>query len=177
MRLIAHRGGLYYRPENTMAAFGNILGAGIEWIECDVRMSADGVPILFHDDTLDIDGNGVRLVSEMTREQLMLHDVGGGEGVPSLEDLFTKFHDVMCFDVELKEIDTAEVTMKLIDRFDVVERCMITSFIPDALQICRDLNPDVARGFLVDRLTGNLVDIKSTVKAAKLLECVAILPH
>ena len=57
-RWIAHRGAGNLAPENTLAAFR--LGAeyGFRMFECDVRLSADGVPFLLHDRTLERTSNG-----------------------------------------------------------------------------------------------------------------------
>jgi len=49
----AHRGGAAYAPENTMLAFANAVRLGVDQIETDARLTADGVLVLVHDDTLD----------------------------------------------------------------------------------------------------------------------------
>lgn len=49
----AHRGGAAYAPENTMAAFENAVRLGVDQLEADTQLSADGVLVLIHDDTLD----------------------------------------------------------------------------------------------------------------------------
>ena len=51
--IVAHRGLHRQDPENSLAAAVAALRAGFEWIECDVWPSADGVPVLIHDETLD----------------------------------------------------------------------------------------------------------------------------
>jgi glycerophosphoryl diester phosphodiesterase len=51
--LIAHRGGGWLAPENTLAAFQLAADIGFTAFECDVKLSADGVPFLLHDDQLD----------------------------------------------------------------------------------------------------------------------------
>ncbi len=50
---IAHRGGGWLAPENTFAGFLSGLQAGFTAFECDIKLSADGVPFLLHDDRLD----------------------------------------------------------------------------------------------------------------------------
>lgn len=50
--LVAHRGLAAHCPENTLAAFRAAVAAGARWLECDVQLSSDGVPFLFHDRTL-----------------------------------------------------------------------------------------------------------------------------
>lgn len=49
----AHRGGAAYAPENTMVAFRNAVRLGVDQLEADSQLSADGVLVLIHDDTLD----------------------------------------------------------------------------------------------------------------------------
>ncbi len=176
-RLIAHRGGLYYRPENTIAAFDYTVESGVFWAECDIRLSRDGVPVIFHDELLHIAGNGSIAVRDLDLKKLGKIDVGGGETVPALEDLFRRHGDKLFFDLELKEVDAAEKVIPLVRNYELQERSIITSFIPDALYESREIGPEIKRGLLVDRLTGNLVDIKSTVKAASLLGCDLLLPH
>src|SRR5262245_31578994 len=50
---IAHRGGAKLRPENTLLAFAHAMACGVDAIECDVRLSRDGEPVVIHDETLD----------------------------------------------------------------------------------------------------------------------------
>lgn len=52
IQLIAHRGYARHYPENTLLAFEAALRAGARYVETDVQLSADGVPVLFHDRTL-----------------------------------------------------------------------------------------------------------------------------
>ncbi len=47
----AHRGGAGLAPENTLAAFGNALTVGVTTLECDVHITADGIPVISHERT------------------------------------------------------------------------------------------------------------------------------
>jgi glycerophosphoryl diester phosphodiesterase len=49
----AHRGGAAYAPENTMTAFRNAVRLGVDQLEADTQLTADGVLVLIHDDTVD----------------------------------------------------------------------------------------------------------------------------
>lgn len=51
--VIAHRGDSAHAPENTLPAFAQAVAKGCDWIETDLQLSADGVVVSFHDDTLD----------------------------------------------------------------------------------------------------------------------------
>src|ERR1700675_773367 len=52
-RVIGHRGAAGLAPENTLAGFRKAAEIGVGWVEVDVHLSADGVPVVIHDDTLD----------------------------------------------------------------------------------------------------------------------------
>lgn len=82
-------------PENSLAAFKYALDHGADGIECDVFLSGDGVPMVIHDDEIDLhitpaDAAGAKgkLVSKMTAAEITAIDIGGGHRVPTLESLF-----------------------------------------------------------------------------------------
>ena len=92
---IAHRGARDEAPENTITAFRRALAYPIDGIEFDVQLSADGVPVLYHDDTLAMVGGGDKQVSQLAESELEWFDWGGwfhpnfsGEALPTLEDAF-----------------------------------------------------------------------------------------
>jgi len=175
--MIAHRGGLFYRPENTMAALENAREMKMKWIECDIRISRDNVPVLIHDERINSNGGAKPIVRDLDYSELKNYDVGGGEYIPTLEQVLTEFGSDLMFDLEFKELDAVEKVIKVVNKCIDHERVMFTSFIPDALQNARKSAPEIVRGLLVDRLTGRLAGGKSAVKAARLLGCDYFLPH
>jgi glycerophosphoryl diester phosphodiesterase len=68
--VFAHRGGAKLGPENTMPAFARGLEAGADGMECDVRLSADGVPMVIHDATLDRTTDRTGAVAALTASEL-----------------------------------------------------------------------------------------------------------
>ncbi|MFL5789999.1 MAG: glycerophosphodiester phosphodiesterase, partial [Actinomycetota bacterium] len=62
--IVAHRGAPTERPENTLAAFEAAIAAGAGAVEFDVRLTADGRPVVLHDATLDRTTDGAGLVRE-----------------------------------------------------------------------------------------------------------------
>ena len=89
---IAHRGAGKLAPENTLAAFRLGAAHGYRAFECDVKLSADGVPFLMHDATLERTTNGRGVGGERSWAELSRLDAGGwhgrlhaGEPLPSLE--------------------------------------------------------------------------------------------
>ncbi len=89
-RIIAHRGGGLLAPENTLAAIRYARNLGFEAVEFDVKLTADDVPVLFHDDSLDRTTDGSGPVSEMRFDVITQLDAGSwfgnefaGEPVPA----------------------------------------------------------------------------------------------
>ena len=75
--VIAHRGASAYAPENTIAAFELAHRQGADMIELDVQQSADGVLVVFHDDTTERWDGQKRLVTDCTLAELQALDIGG----------------------------------------------------------------------------------------------------
>lgn len=96
--IAGHRGDRASAPENTMAAFEAAFASDLEFVETDVQLTADGVPILMHDDTVDRTTNGTGAVAELTLAELRALDAGSwyapefaGTRVP----LFEEFVDAL----------------------------------------------------------------------------------
>ena len=83
---IAHRGGARLRPENTLIAFAHALTLGVDAVECDVRLSRDGEPVVIHDETLDRTTNHSGPVAALTASELAgvdaAHSFGPSDGFP-----------------------------------------------------------------------------------------------
>lgn len=91
MKIAAHRGFSGKAPENTLAAFKMAIDFGCEWIETDVQLTADYVPVLIHDKTVNRCTNGQGAVRFHTLDDLHHLDAGSwfsslyqGEKIPSL---------------------------------------------------------------------------------------------
>lgn len=89
-RIICHRGGGLLAPENTLAALRYARNLGFEGVEFDVKLSADDVPVLFHDETLDRTTDGSGPVAEILFDVITQFDAGSwfanefaGEPVPA----------------------------------------------------------------------------------------------
>jgi glycerophosphoryl diester phosphodiesterase len=113
--VFAHRGGCALGPENTIAAFDLGLAAGAEGLEFDVRLSADDVVVVCHDDTLDRTTHGSGLVQSRTAAELARMDAGcrfrdgrgeypfrdRGVGIPMFRDVLRRYPDIPLI-VEMK---------------------------------------------------------------------------
>ena len=92
--VVAHRGGSSLAPENTLAAYRAAIGRGDRAVECDVHLSADGVPVVIHDPKRGRTTDGRGLVRRRSLRSLRRLDAGGwwsgayqGESVPTLEEV------------------------------------------------------------------------------------------
>src|SRR5688500_6689662 len=113
--VFAHRGGCATGPENTLAAFDRGVAARADGLELDVRLSADGIPVVHHDPVLDRTTNMSGRVADYTAEQLKRADAachfdsehghplrGQGIGVPTLAEVLRRYPDARVI-VEMKD--------------------------------------------------------------------------
>lgn len=162
---IAHRGAGKQAPENTLAAFRFGAQQGFRAFECDVKLSADGVPFLLHDTTLDRTTSGHGVAGRHDWDSLSRLDAGGwhsplfaGEPIATLEAVaaFAR-HNGLAFNLEIKptpgeEARTGEtVALFAASRWDAVAP-LLSSFEPDALAAAQDAAPDLPRALLLDSL-------------------------
>ncbi|TVQ79030.1 MAG: glycerophosphodiester phosphodiesterase [Bradymonadales bacterium] len=118
MKIIGHRGFSAAYPENSLIAFQQALKAGANGIECDLRLSADGVLYLFHDDDLQrlCGQNGA--IEQLTNSEIETLRVKGKEPICRLEELFSEL-PVCVVNLEIKKSPLAnQVVEKLIQFFN-----------------------------------------------------------
>jgi glycerophosphoryl diester phosphodiesterase len=137
MLRLAHRGDPRHAPENTLLAIEAALAiAGCDGVEFDVRVSADGVPVLLHDETLTrVQGHPER-VDELPATAL--EDLG----VPTLADVLARIPHRAQLDVELKgRHDRGVVEVLAAGRGPGLVNAVVSSFDPDALERVGGLAP------------------------------------
>lgn len=96
--IIAHRGDSSAAPENTLQAFDLALAQGFQNFETDCQLSADGIPVVLHDENLGRVNNGTGPAAAATLEQLQQLDASSwfgpqfaGARIPSLEDVLVMY--------------------------------------------------------------------------------------
>lgn len=135
---LAHRGA-DPRRENTFAAFSAAVDRGFGYLELDVRTTADGAAVVFHDETLDRITTGAGPLSEHTWDELGQFrvvgergatDTSAGTGEPLLlfEDLLAAFPHIH-LNVDLKDSASAETVASVVHRHEAWERVLVASFI------------------------------------------------
>jgi glycerophosphoryl diester phosphodiesterase len=181
---IAHRGAGKLAPENTLAAFR--LGAqyGYRAFECDVKLSADGLPFLLHDATLDRTTNARGVAAERPWAELSRLDAGGwhsrgfaGEPLPSLAAI-ARFvqHNGHALNIEIKptpgqEAETGRVVAHEVQRHwqGHTPAPLLSSFRPESLAAAQAEAPALPRALLLDTLWAGWEAI------AAQLQCVAVI--
>lgn len=111
-----HRGASAELPENTLAAFRRALEQGAEGIELDVALSADGVAVVLHDATVDRTTDGTGDVAALTLQELRVLDAGGGERVPTLDEVLALAAGRAEVNIELKAADAAPAVAACVAR-------------------------------------------------------------
>jgi len=181
---IAHRGAGKLAPENTLAAFR--LGAthGYRAFECDVKLSADGVPFLLHDATLARTTSGSGQAGALSWAELAGLDAGAwhsrayaGEAPPSLAAIarFCRSNDYL-LDIEIKpspgrETETGERVAREVARLwrGAPVPPLLSSFRADSLEAARGAVPDLPRALLLDALPSGWFE------QARALDCAAVI--
>jgi len=181
--VIAHRGARIRAPENTMIAFKAAQEDGATWIETDVKLTSDGIPILMHDDILDRTTNGHGSVADMTWAEMQTLDAGAwfstgfsGTRVPALMELLAFAREAgMRLNLEIKPSPgrtqaTAMVTLIEAAKMwpDHLPPPLISSFDIEALIVAAQLHPDWPRGLLLDEWRDDWRELASLTQATTL---------
>lgn len=149
---LVHRGGGALAPENTLAAFAYSASLGYRYLESDIRATADGRLVLFHDATLDRVTDGTGPVAAYTLRELRRLQVRGPDGwesdgdetaICSLRDALDAFPDA-CFSIDLKEPEAVGPLIRLLRRPGVARRVCVAGAWDGWLDQVRAEVPQVA---------------------------------
>lgn len=165
--LAGHRGAAAHAPENTLAGLDAAKRLGMTWVEFDVALSADGQPVILHDESLLRTTGLDRLVSELSLDELRALDAGAwfgagfaGERLPTLREYFDRLAALgLGANIEIKPVSGHEAATAVA----VVEAVrsswpaslpppLLSSFAVASLEVARDLGPEIARGYLVEEV-------------------------
>lgn len=174
-RLVSHRGYNVIAPENTMSAFRKSYEYGYKFIETDVTFTADGVPVLLHDDTINRTSNGSGKINSLTYDYVRNLDFGSwksaefqGEKIPSFDEFmeFCSTHDIHPY-VELKSNITQERVYKLLDiadKYNMRENISWLSFSVSYLQYMKNADSKAELGLNVSGISENMYELIGSLK-------------
>jgi glycerophosphoryl diester phosphodiesterase len=165
-KVIGHRGAKAYAPENTLASIHTAADIGAAWVEIDVKLTRDHVPIIFHDEELARCTGAAGLVAETDFKDIRELDAGYlfgdsfmGERIPTLEEALNVIIDLgLGLNLEIKpcpgrEVETAEIALDHATRIwpDDAPPPLISSFSHVSLETAMDVMGEWPRGFLIDK--------------------------
>jgi glycerophosphoryl diester phosphodiesterase len=147
--VIAHRGASAYAPENTMPAFELAVRQSADMLELDVQRSADGVLVVFHDDTTERWDRQQRLVTACTLAELRALDIGGAH-VTTLAEVcaFAREHGIR-LNVEIKGLGIGAAVARMLRDERVEDLVLISSFAAGALREVAAASPHLPRAYLM----------------------------
>jgi len=148
--VIAHRGASAEKPENTLAAFRRALALRVDGLELDVQLTRDGIPAVFHDDTLHrLTGQTGRLTAKTWRELKKLR-VHGTEPVPRLADALALVRGRAAVQIELKRGTKVPPVVRAVRRAKATGWVILASFEAGLLRSARRLAPEIPRMLIAE---------------------------
>lgn len=149
--VIAHRGASSTEPENTLRAFRRAAALGCTWIECDVRLTGDRVPVIIHDATVNRTTNGRGRISRMTNYELRKLDARKEEKIPSLKETlqFAKKNRIK-FVLEIKNSRVLNKTISLLRAFKLLNRIILSSFSSPVILRAKKLCPSLTTALIIE---------------------------
>ena len=170
MHRVAHRGYKGVAPENTLPAFAAAVHGGATLVEFDVRTTADDVPVVFHDRTLDRTTTGSGHVWEVTLAEMQSLDAGSwfspafaGVRVPTLTatlDLLAAPGPDLLMEIKPPAtLPQVKTIMESVVEAGLADRTIVQSFDPELVRLARETAPDIRRGLLRLRFEADTVPL------------------
>ena len=172
-KIVGHRGAATHAPENTLAGLRQAAAFGAAWVEFDVMLSRDGVPLLHHDKSLARTTGDPRLVAETNLAELKTLDAGAwfgarfaGEQIPTFAEAIAVLAELgLGANVEIKpapgrERETAEAVVKEVQRSwpTTLPAPLISSFEDSCLEVALAIAPELPRGHLFEAIPADWQD-------------------
>ncbi len=142
VKIISHRGANREAPQNTLPAFKRSFEIGVDGIETDVHLTADGVPVICHNYTIDKTSNGRGAIREMNFDVFKQFDFGSyfnydfeGTKAPSLDELLSlcENQDMSTLNIEIKpslehDVSVVRKTIDMVKEHGLFDKLLISSF-------------------------------------------------
>ncbi|MEC8891044.1 MAG: glycerophosphodiester phosphodiesterase family protein [Chloroflexota bacterium] len=181
IKVISHRGYSSERPENTISSFDWSIESGFPFIELDIHLTSDQVPIVMHDKYVDRTTDGSGAIKEFTLAQIKELDAGSwfdpkfiGETVPTLEEILVRYSGKAHIFVELKSLEEILVNSlrELITSHgwmpvpssipDIgvlqVPGVSVISFAPEQVLLSKNILPELGHGLLLTEPTLSMIE-------------------
>lgn len=160
MLLGGHRGNPAEFPENTLASFRSAIDLGVDLIECDVHLSADGGLPVIHDHLLERTTNGHGLVRDQTMRELQQLDAGSwkdprykAERIPALDEVLEVARGKVGIAIEVKNLPLIypgieAAVVRAVENARMVDEVVVIAFDHRSVRRVRDMNAGILTGVL-----------------------------
>lgn len=142
MKIVGHRGAAGLALENTLASFAKALEVGVDMIEFDIRVTADGQLAISHGDHLARLGGGDHRVSKLTAQELGRVTLEGGAHVPLLREVLALIDGKVPVIIEIKTSGALELLLKEMEQFPN-QAFSVASPKHDEIKRLKQLRPDI----------------------------------
>jgi len=141
---IGHRGAAGHAPENTLAAIQKGIALGVDFVELDVRRTADGGLVILHDATVNRTTDGKGRVDRLSLRDIEKLDAGNGEHVPTLEEVLKIAVGKAGLMLELKAEGVAQQTVESVREAGFKNSVIYASFLHNELKHVRTIDPEAS---------------------------------
>lgn len=174
---IAHRGGAWESPENSLVAFQRAYDLGFRYLETDVRATSDGVAVVFHDAHVNRVSREAGLIRQMPWADLQQVRIHGYQRILRLDELLERFPDAT-FNLDIKEASAIGPFVETVRRLRAHHRIVLASFSHSRLTALRSALGARVASSLSPREVWNLVRISRGKRAAlpRSVACVQVPP-
>ena len=175
--VVGHRGAMGHALENTIESVKKAIQLNVDGIEIDVFKSKTGELVVYHDPFLSRLSNSRGFIEQMSLDSIKKVELKGGLSIPTLNEVIDIIPEKIFLNIELKGINTASETNKVIIKYlkefnFPPSKFIISSFRWDELKKFRDLNKDIPIAILVD----SLYKIDNAIKLAKEINAISLNP-
>lgn len=168
--ITAHRGDSSRAPENTMAAIEKAVEAFSDYVEIDIRLTADGEIILAHDNSFSRTANYNGQVDKMTLEEIKKVDVGKmfskefeGEVPPTLSEVLEYCKGKVYLNIEIKKVsryeELIEKLYEQLEEYNFTEQCVITSTESNYLKKLKEYDEQLRTGIILHFVAGEYAPV------------------
>lgn len=164
-QIIAHRGASYESPENTISAIKKAISLKVDWIEIDVHLSKDHIPVVIHDDTIKRTTSATEehRITDLTLSEIKKLDAGSWyhssfkkETIPTLEEVLALDFKNCGLMIEIKKspFPASLVTQKIleiINKKKAIKHLILGSFESEILQTIKENDPHIDLIHIIDK--------------------------
>jgi glycerophosphoryl diester phosphodiesterase len=149
---VGHRGAAGHAPENTLLAIQKGIDLGVDFIEIDVRCTADGVLMALHDASVNRTTNGKGHIEHLSLRDIKALDAGNGERIPTLEEVLKVVAGKTGLMLELKVEGIAQKAVEAVQNAEFKDPIIYASFLHEELEVIRSVDPEASVMALFGRL-------------------------